>query len=215
MKCLSWNSDAYGYNKMNIFTCPGRISVDVMIDIKRNYKLAMYNLASVGNHFLGESKVDLKAHEMFQIHKEITEIVSVAKETTGLERDREAIEAFIRVNPDQENRILEVIKGNTLVCHYNIQDSVLVIRLFEKLNTWISLIELSSIVRVTPIEFFTRGQQVRCIAQLYFEASRRDIVMTHRENDYIFFSGGKVEDPISGFWEMLFVLTSTLCIHPL
>ena len=27
----------------------------------------MYNLNAVGKHFLGETKVDLKAHEMFEI----------------------------------------------------------------------------------------------------------------------------------------------------
>ena len=102
-----------------------------------------------------------------------------------------------------QSRVKGTIKGNTLICEYNIQDSVLVLRLFEKLNVWISIIELSSIVRVTPMEFFTRGQQVRCIAQLYHAASHKQIVLTQRDQDFIFFNGGKVEDPKVGFWPLV------------
>ena len=209
MKCLSWNSDAYGYNKLNIFKCPGRISVDLLPYIKRDYKLSMYNLNAVGKHFLGETKVDLKAQEMFDIHEKISDIMEEIKEITGETEDDVAFQKLKEFVKNKEiskttfKNILESIKGNTLIAKYNVQDSVLVLRLFEKLNVWISLIELSSIVRVTPMEFFTRGQQVRCIAQLYHEASHKNIVLTRRDADYIFFNGGKVENPIVGFWELV------------
>jgi DNA polymerase elongation subunit (family B)/dihydrofolate reductase len=379
MRCLSWNSDAYGYNKLNIFDCPGRISIDLLPYIKRDYKLSMYNLNAVGRHFLGETKVDLKAHEMFEIHQETMRMMEMMKKETGQEdedlmmdeyfekigkdlkheisiivavsennvigksgeipwrlpkdfehfkkttlgkpvimgrktyesigkplKDRKNIiltsdpsyeiedchtvrsvqDAFELCREDEEifiiggerlykecivfadnihitrvhtkiddgdtffpeirendwnisqktefekdekheypftithlkssksrntlkkfNRIKRnikgTIKGNTLICEYNIQDSVLVLRLFEKLNVWISIIELSSIVRVTPMEFFTRGQQVRCIAQLYHAASHKQIVLTQRDQDFIFFNGGKVEDPKVGFWPLV------------
>lgn len=209
MKCLSWNSDAYGYNKLNIFDAPGRISVDLLPYIKRDYKLPMYNLNAVGKHFLGETKVDLKAHEMFEIHKEMMDMIEYFKKKTGLEDEKEMMEKIKTMVRNKEittrefKDMIKTIKGNTLICEYNIQDSVLVLRLFEKLNVWISLIELSSIVRVTPMEFFTRGQQVRCIAQLYHAASHRNIVLTQRDNDFIFFNGGKVEQPKAGFWELV------------
>lgn len=209
MKCLSWNSDAYGYNKLNIFKCPGRISVDLLPYIKRDYKLSMYNLNAVGKHFLGETKVDLKAQEMFDIHEKISDVMEEIKEITGETEDDVAfqkLKEFVKnkqISKTTFKNILESIKGNTLIAKYNVQDSVLVLRLFEKLNVWISLIELSSIVRVTPMEFFTRGQQVRCIAQLYHEASHKNIVLTRRDADYIFFNGGKVENPIVGFWELV------------
>ena len=378
MRCLSWNSDAYGYNKMNIFECPGRISIDLLPYIKRDYKLSMYNLNAVGKHFLGETKVDLKAHEMFQIHQETMRMMEMMEKETGQEdedlmmdeyfekigkdlnpeisiivavsennvigkggeipwklpkdfeyfkkttlnntvimgrktfesigkplKDRKNIiltsdptyevdgcdiacsleDAFELCQEDEEifiiggerlykdcidladnihitrvhtkvdegdtffpetreddwkisqktefekdekhdhpftithlkskknrntrkkynkirSNVRGTIKGNTLICEYNIQDSVLVLRLFEKLNVWISIIELSSIVRVTPMEFFTRGQQVRCIAQLYHAASHKQIVLTQRDQDFIFFNGGKVEDPKVGFWPL-------------
>ncbi len=210
MKCLSWNSDAYGYNKLNIFKCPGRISVDLLPYIKRDYKLSMYNLNAVGKHFLGETKVDLKAQEMFDIHGRIMDTMTEIREITEIEDDDDkALKSLIHMARNKDittktfKNIVENIKGNTLIAKYNVQDSVLVLRLFEKLNVWISLIELSSIVRVTPMEFFTRGQQVRCVAQLYHEASHKNIVLTRRDMDYIFFNGGKVENPIVGFWELV------------
>lgn len=209
MRCLSWNSDAYGYNKMNIFDCPGRISIDLLPYIKRDYKLSMYNLNAVGKHFLGETKVDLKAHEMFKIHQETMRMMEMMERETGQEDEELMMDEYFKSIEGQEREekikqnIKGTIKGNTLICEYNIQDSVLVLRLFEKLNVWISIIELSSIVRVTPMEFFTRGQQVRCIAQLYHAASHKQIVLTQRDQDFIFFNGGKVEDPKVGFWPLV------------
>ena len=52
MKYLSWNSGAYGYIKMNYLLMPGRISIDMLPYIKRDHKLPMYNLNSVGKYFL-------------------------------------------------------------------------------------------------------------------------------------------------------------------
>lgn len=206
MKYMSWNSGAYGYMKLNILKCPGRISIDMLPYIKRDYKLAMYNLNSVGKFFLGETKVDLKAHEMFEIHKTIMDLSAEIKEVTGKDDDKEAYLALFKNKKENKKYIKDynkAIKNNTLIVKYNVQDSVLVLRLFEKLNVWISLIELSNIVRVTPMDLFTRGQQVRCIAQLYHEASKRQIVLTQRDNKFIYFNGGKVESPLSGFWEMV------------
>lgn len=205
MTYMSWNSGAYGYNKLNILKCPGRISIDMLPYIKRDYKLPMYNLNSVGKFFLGETKVDLKAHEMFEIHKKIMDLSEEIKTATGKEDDHEAYQALfdnIEENKKMIKKYNKAIKNNTLIVKYNVQDSVLVLRLFEKLNVWISLIELSNIVRVTPMDLFTRGQQVRCIAQLYHEASKRQIVLTQRANKFIYFNGGKVETPLAGFWEM-------------
>lgn len=206
MKTLAWNSSAYGFNKLHIFNCPGRISIDMLPYIKRDHKLPMYNLSSVGKHFLGEVKVDLKPHEMFAIHQNVMKAIDTLQELTGADHYSKALE-MVKAEPSKYDQkklktALKAIKKNSLIIEYNVMDSLLVTRLFEKLNVWISLIELSAIVRVTPTDFFTRGQQVRCIAQLYHEASHKNIVLTRRANEFIFFNGGKVEDPKVGFWEL-------------
>lgn len=203
----SWQSDAYGYVNMNILDCPGRISVDMLPYIKREHKLPIYSLAAVGKKFIGDTKLDLKAYEMFQIHKKMTDMLHIIMERTKTEDYNSAYEEYKKnpsiLNEEENKEFLEVKKKNTIIVDYNVKDSLLVIRLFEKLNVWISLIELSNIVRVTPMEFFTRGQQVRCIAQLYHAATHKRIVLTRRVMEYIYFNGGYVADPIPGFWELV------------
>jgi DNA polymerase elongation subunit (family B) len=205
IKDIKWHSGAYGHNNINYIDAAGRISVDMYPYIKRDYKLPLYNLNTVGHYFLGENKTDLKYDEMFEIHKEMTESMKVLRETTGKDNCIEAMNVLKDYNlkEHEEYNLKKAIEGNTLIVKYNVQDSVLVLKLFEKLNVWISLIELSSIVRVTPMEFFTRGQQVRCIAQLYHASSHRNIVLTRRDTDFIFFNGGYVADPRAGFWELV------------
>lgn len=205
IKSIKWKSGAYGHNNINYIKAAGRISVDMYPYIKRDYKLPMYNLNTVGHYFLNENKTDLKATEMFEIHKEVTECMDRVLAMGGEDNVVDAMNNLKRLNLDTEDEevMQKAIDGNTLIVKYNVQDSVLVLKLFEKLNVWISLIELSSIVRVTPMEFFTRGQQVRCIAQLYHAASHRNIVLTRRDADFIFFNGGKVEDPRAGFWKLV------------
>jgi len=205
---MAWNSSAYGFQRLRVFNCPGRISVDMLPYIKRDHKLALYNLSAVGKHFLGEEKFDLKAHEMFAIHKEMMDQLKELEELTETEEDYlEAIKIFKKNHKNYDlkkvKKILKAIDRNTLIIKYNVQDTYLVMKLFEKLNVWISLVELASIFRVTPMDLFTRGQQKRCIAQLYHRASQQNFVMTRRESDYIFFNGGYVADPKVGFWPLV------------
>lgn len=205
LKSIKWQSSAYGHNNISYLKAAGRISVDMYPYIKRDYKLPMYNLDTVGHYFLGENKTGLKANEMFEIHKQVTDSMEKLFEMTGHENTLDAMNDIKQYNlkPDEKKDLDKAIKGNTLIVEYNVQDSVLVLKLFEKLNVWISLIELSSIVRVTPTEFFTRGQQLRCIAQLYHAASHKNIVLTRRDSEFIFFNGGYVADPRAGFWELV------------
>ena len=203
---LSWNSSAYGFQKLRVFNCPGRISVDMLPYIKRDHKLPMYNLSAVGKHFLGEEKFDLKPWEMFAVHKEMMDCLEILEELTG---ENDYLEGVKKLKSNIKNyplgkvsRIVKAIEKNTLIVKYNVQDTYLVTRLFEKLNVWISLIELASIFRVTPMDLFTRGQQKRCIAQLYHAASHKNIVLTTRNREFIFLSGGYVSQPKVGFWPL-------------
>jgi len=205
IKDIKWQSSAYGHNNISYINAAGRISVDMYPYIKRDYKLPMYKLDAVGHYFLGENKTDLKYNEMFEIHKEMTESMKTLRRVTGKDNSIDAMNVLKDYNlkEKEEYDLKKAIEGNTLIVKYNVQDSVLVLKLFEKLNVWISLVELSSIVRVTPMEFFTRGQQVRCIAQLYHASSHKNIVLTRREADFVFFNGGYVADPRAGFWELV------------
>lgn len=89
----------------------------------------------------------------------------------------------------------------TKVMEYCIQDSELVILLIEKLNTWVGLLELSSIMGVTIVELFTRGQQIRCMSQLYDLAAKEGYILDTRDASHVKYSGGFVFEPIPGLYE--------------
>ena len=201
MKDISWSSSAYGKQELSYIVAPGRISIDMLPYIKRDHKLPMYKLDTVSEYFLGEKKVDLKPQEMFAIHKQFVELEDELEDLMGEEDFEEKC-----VECEKGKEMISLLDSNEKIIKYNVQDTVLVIKLVEKLNVWISLIEMSTIVRVTPIEIFTRGQQKRCIAQLYHASSHKGIVMTRRERDVIFFNGGYVAEPEPGFHELSFCL---------
>lgn len=62
------NSGAYGFNEFNIFTCPGRETFDLIMYIRREYKLDSYKLDSVAKHFnLDKGKEDMPYKRLFEI----------------------------------------------------------------------------------------------------------------------------------------------------
>lgn len=66
----AWKSSAYGYNtEENWFDMPGRVSVDMMKLVKRDYKFIRYNLATVTNELLKRPKIDLSAQRQFEIYE--------------------------------------------------------------------------------------------------------------------------------------------------
>lgn len=150
-----------------MFTTEGRISVDVMTLVKNDYKLTKYSLDTVSRHFLGEDvgKHDVTARDMFVAYD--------AAVSTFEQVEAGVIDV---VSPQR----LSAISNMTKVAAYAIQDSVLVMQLFERLNIWLGLTELSSVAGVTIKDSFCRGQQIRVGSLLYDIASRQDVVIDKR-----------------------------------
>ena len=89
------------------------------------------------------------------------------------------------------------------VVDYCVVDSDLVLDLFEKIHCWIALIEMSNVNGVTPVEMFTRGQQLRVLSQVYDESSKHNIVIDERIVPKMDYSGGYVYDPIPGLYNYI------------
>lgn len=92
----------------------------------------------------------------------------------------------------------------THITKYCVQDSALVLDLYEKMNVWIGLVEMANIVGVEIMDLFTRGQQIRCLSQIYDMTSRNKFVINSREQITIEYEGGKVQDPIIGVNDFVF-----------
>ena len=182
----TWKSSAYGHNSINILEMDGRISIDMLPIIRRDNKLDKYTLDFVCNHFLGVGKHDISAKEMFKIYEQL----ELTKEN--------------RLN-DEVSYIAARAKM-TKVMEYCIQDSELVIDLFENQKVWTGLIELSNVVGVSIMDLFTSGQQIRCISQLYDLSYSKGIVLDHRKIPKMFFNGGYVFEPKPGLYDNIICL---------
>lgn len=178
MVSKSWRSNAYGTNTIHILHMEGRIHVDMLPVIKRSKKMMNYKLNDVAKEFLKKSKHDVTPAEMFKTFEKYKKSVT---------------------NPTDIALREDSMKEMTRVVKYCIQDSELVIELFENRKVWTDLIEMSNVVGVTPMQLFTRGQQIRCLSLVYHYACRRGFVIDRREqiigDD---FEGGFVYDPLTG-----------------
>lgn len=197
MTSKNWKSGAYGHQSINILQMEGRISIDLLPIVKRDYKLPKYDLNSVCKKFIGKEKHPISAPEMFLIYEELIAAKKLVKEINSEDTEK-YLEAQLKLE--------EAKQKTTEVMEYCIQDSELVIDLMEKLNVWVSLVEMSSIVGTTIVELFTRGQQIRCVSQIYDLAAREGYVLDARDVPGFKFAGGYVFEPIPGLYDNIICL---------
>lgn len=197
----TWQSAAFGSQTNALLRIDGRISVDMMKIVKRDYKLSKYDLNTVGMKFLGKRKHDVSAPEMFVIYEKLRDATEKIVKLYRMYQNDSTLntnKAWLK-KWEKAQWSFEYAKDKTSeVMEYCIQDSELVLDLFDTLNTWIGLVQLSSINRVTIEELFTRGQQIRCYSQLYYAASRRGFVLDDIEIFFGTFAGGMVHEPEPG-----------------
>jgi DNA polymerase elongation subunit (family B) len=153
-------SDAFGHQIFHeLKNMEGRIHIDARDIIKRDFKLRRYSLDYIGHELLNEGKHDIKPQEMFQI----------------FDNYRRA------TNPESR---AQAIEDTTRVAKYCIQDSELVLRLFDKFNMWVTIMETSNIVFCTPSQVYSRGQQIKCKAQIYNLAHSMGYIIDRQGETY-------------------------------
>lgn len=81
------------------------------------------------------------------------------------------------------------------IVDYCVKDSVLVLRLVDHVDAWVSWVEESGICRVQIDELYTRGTGVRIVNQLYHECYIHGVVMREPCMPTYDFEGGHVFDP--------------------
>lgn len=173
---IEWSSSAYGKNQLYWIEAPGRMCVDMMKIIERDYKFSDYKLETVSNALLGKGKNDVSPQDMFRIY-----------------------ESCLRNKPGCETEMLKVVQ-------YGIQDAVLPIELFEKINAWPFFIESANVMCVNPMDLFTRGQQVRLLNQFYDKCLPMGFVIDGRKVNVIEAVGAYVVPPIKGMHENVMTL---------
>lgn len=205
MKTISWSSSAYKNQDFTILDMAGRISIDMLPVIRRDYKLSMYKLDYVANYFLKKGKHDVTPQDMFAAYElqlclsddydpnTASIPVNFSREHKDLSEDevrRLWVESHRKYALDEMKRVVD----------YCVVDSDLVIDLFEKINVWIGLIQMANIVGIKPSDIFTRGTGVRMISQVYDEASKSGVVMDEVEMPDTHIEGGFVYDGTPGIY---------------
>jgi DNA polymerase elongation subunit (family B) len=223
MNKREWSSSAYGFNIICDLEMDGRINIDMLPIVKRDYKLDKYTLDFVCRRFLKRGKHDVSAPQMFKTYEFMQEAIKIktVMEASLTENGLPELNTYVedtkeqftidynndKITPYQVNNIWKIaLDQMTKVVMYGVEDAELVIDLFEKLNIWIGLVELSSIVGVSITDLFTRGQQVRCQSQIYNMAASIGYVLNKRVAKKMCFSGALVGDPIPGLYNNIICL---------
>lgn len=149
-KTIKWSSTAYSYQEFHYLDAEGRVLVDLLPVVKRDYKFANYKLKTISTFFLGETKDPLSHLDIFQAY----ETGVLLKERTG-------------------NGVRKLSRCGK----YCVQDSALVLKLFSTLQLWIGLSEMAKICQVPMMYLFTKGQQIKVYSQVYKKCFAEDILV--------------------------------------
>jgi DNA polymerase elongation subunit (family B) len=197
IKEVNWSSSAYAEQKFNYIDAAGRVNLDVIIEIERNYKFPKYSLDYVSQEFLGETKDDVTPRQLFmlvQLYDTLYETVeklasdpqkykynSKCKKLLHSSIKSILIDRFCSGEAKEMRRkmleattfkdlLYEIRNTLTVTGRYNVQDCILPIKLCEKQNLWISVKETSNTFNVPISYLHTRGQGIKVLSLVYREA---------------------------------------------
>lgn len=146
-KEISWSSSAYSHQKFLFLETEGRLFVDLLPVVRRDYKFENYRLKTVSEFFIGETKDPITPKDIFASYDQ------------SLQNTKTRYHLLSRVGK------------------YCVQDSKLVLKLFECLQTWIGLYEMAKTCRVPILSLYTQGQQIRVFSQLYYGCTHEHIIV--------------------------------------
>ncbi len=173
-KVIKWSSSAYKNQEFQFIEAEGRIFVDLLPLVKRDFRLDNYKLKTVATHFLGETKDPLTPKGIFKCYR------------IGMQGGEKGARAL------------------GICAKYCVQDSVLVMKLFEKLETWFGLTEMAKTCNVPIFLLYTRGQGIKVFSQFYLYAMYHNFVI--EENGYVakeneHYHGATVISPVPGTYD--------------
>jgi DNA polymerase elongation subunit (family B) len=166
------NSGAYGYNEFSVIEMPGRETIDMIVAIRREFKLESFKLGEVAAHFKQGTKLSMLQKVGKKVWKDLG---FTPKQIKGTSEN------------DPENKISEydllfrIIKTNNpklikVVCDYCAHDALLPILLMEKLCIIPNFLEMAKETRVPINWLLFRGQQCKVFSLMLYNARLRNFV---------------------------------------
>ena len=151
-KEIKWSSSAYSIQEFYLYDYDGRIMIDLLTLVKRNYKLSNYKLSTVSEFFLGNenTKDPMTPKDIFAAYSE------------------------------------GVVKGDLETIarcgKYCVQDSNLVLKLYNKLQTFLELVEMARLCNVNISDLMLRGQQYKVYSLIYKKCYLEDRLVDSYDN---------------------------------
>lgn len=173
-KTIDWSSSAFKNQHFQYLDAEGRLFIDLLPLIKRDYKFNTYTLKFVSDHFLGDTKDPINHKQIFAYYMKAKNGAPDAPEKLGL------------------------------IGKYCVQDSMLVYRLFDKLQHWFSLTEMSMVTNVPIFKLYTQGQQLKVFSQVYKKCMKEGVVVekdVYNAGDDEHYQGAFVIDPVPGIYD--------------
>jgi DNA polymerase elongation subunit (family B) len=189
-RTIRWSSSAFKNQEFQYLDGEGRLFVDILPLVKRDYKMDNYKLKTVAEFFLkDDSKDPLSVKGIFKCYREGTK-----KELDG-------------------SYSKKAIKAISLVGKYCVKDSELVIKLMDVLQTWTGLCEMASTCGTSIFSLYTQGQQIKVFSQVYKYCFQNNMVV--EKDGYIAkdderYVGAHVFAPVPGIYER--VLPFDFCL---
>lgn len=179
-RTIKWSSSAYKDQEFQFLDAEGRIFVDLLPLIKRDFKMDNYRLKTVSEYFIGDTKDDLSVKGIFKCYR-----IGTKKELDGTYSKKAQ-------------------KAMAVCAKYCIQDSVLVVKLMEKLQTWVGLCEMAKTCNTSIFSLYTQGQQIKVFSQVYKHCLKHNIVV--EKDGYIAkederYVGAHVFPPVPGVYD--------------
>lgn len=189
-RTIKWSSSAYGTQEFEYLDAEGRIFVDLLPLVKRDYKLDNYKLKTVSEYFLkDDTKADLSVSGIFKCYR-----IGTKKELDG---------SYSR----------KAKKAIALCGKYCVQDSLLVVKLMKKMQTWVGLCEMAKTVNCSIFSLYTQGQQIKVFSQVYKYSTDNNIVVEkdgYQTKDDERYVGAHVFPPVPGIYDS--VLPFDFCL---
>jgi DNA polymerase elongation subunit (family B) len=189
-KKIKWSSSAYKNQEFSYLESEGRIIVDLLPLIRRDYKFNNYTLKTVSQEILkDDTKVDLAISRMFKLYKIGTQVGKDGKYSK------------------------KSIKAMSIIGKYCTKDSELCVKLMQKMQTWVGLTEFAKTCNTGVFSLYTQGQQIKVYSQVYKYCLQNNIVV--EKDGYVTkegerYAGAHVFPPVPGIYDR--VLPFDFCL---
>jgi len=173
---IKWRSNAMTID-VKCVHMEGRLIVDLLPLIRRDFKLNNFKLKTVAEEILGDdNKIDLSYLTMFKMF------------------------AFAQKNKQSE----KAQRYMGTIGKYCLKDAELCQKLFVKLQVWLGLTEMARIMNASVHSLYTQGQQFKIFTQVYKFCVASDIVIDKQNYNFEHpgkYAGAHVFPPVAGIYE--------------